>query len=79
MSYITTTQTLGIIKMDKNHVVGSINKPETPQRVRENKVDNITKTFPTPKMFPSLFSGTLECLKSIRIHLNRDPEVNSSD
>jgi len=26
-------------------------------------------------MFLSLFSGTLGCLKDVRIHLNRDPEV----
>ncbi len=26
-------------------------------------------------MFPSLFSGTLGCLKNVRIHLHLDPEV----
>ena len=86
MSY-RTAKTLGIISMDDNHGVGSINKPETPQRVRENKVENITKSFPPPKkngryskdelkvMFPSLFSGTLGCLKDVRVHLHLDPEV----
>jgi hypothetical protein len=48
MSY-RTAKTLGIINMDENHVVGSVNKPEKPQRIKENKVKNITKTFPPPK------------------------------
>ena len=44
-----TAKTLGIINMDENNVVGSINKPETSQRISESKVENITKIFPPPK------------------------------
>jgi hypothetical protein len=86
MSYRTAV-TLGIVSMDDTQGVGSIKKPDPSQRAKESKMEDISKSFPPPKkngkyskeelkeMFPSLFSGTLGCLKDVRVQLHLDPEV----